>query len=107
MDDKETEFSLHSEKSNLLNINKILFENETNPNSFNIVDERNQNGKRSIILNLKNNVNEIFLVIFSKHKIDIVKKQFFSIKYYSLSDNDYQEGKYLYKKRFLINSFCK
>lgn len=104
LNDKETEFSLHPDKSNLLSNNKLLFENETSSNSFNIVDERNQNGKISIILNLKNNINEIFLVIFDRYKKDNVKKQFFSIKYYGLTDSDYQEGKYLYKKRFSINS---
>ena len=105
LNDEETEFSLHSDKSHLIDGNKeYLFKNETNTNSFNIVDERNQNGKRSIILNLKNEIKEIYLVIFMDNKKNNLDKEFFSVKYYGLTNNDYQDGKYLYKKRFIINN---
>ena len=107
LDDKNTEFSLHSDLSNLINNNnnpEYLFKNETDIDSFNIVDERNQNNKRSIIINLNQKINEIFLVIFMKEKKDKLEKEFFSVKYYSLSNDDYQNGKYLYKNRFTIKS---
>ena len=96
---KETDFSLHSDKSHLIN---YLYQNETIIDLLNIVDERYQNGKRSIILKLGNNIKEIFLVIFNKK--ENIKKEFFSIKYYGLTSEDYQEGKYLYKKRFSIEN---
>ena len=102
--DKETDFSIHSDRNHLLNNDKILYENETNSDSFILVDERNQNGKRSVILKLVNNINEIYLVIFIKDNKNNIPKEFFSLKYYGLTDIDYQQGNYLYKKRFTINN---
>ena len=102
--DKETDFSIHSDRNHLLNNDKILYENETNSDSFILVDERNQNGKRSVILKLVNNINEIYLVIFVKDNKNNIPKEFFSLKYYGLTDIDYQQGNYLYKKRFTINN---
>ena len=107
LDDKYTEFSLHSDLSNLININnnhEYLFKNETIIDTFSIVDERNQNNKRSIIINLGETINEIFLVIFMKEKKNNLEKEFFSVKYYGLTNDDYQNGKYLYKNRFTIKS---
>ena len=103
LNDKNIEFSLHSDKSILIENNKdYLYKNETNKDLFDIVDERNQNGKRSIILNLKNKIRDIFLIIFSKHKNRNLEKEFFSVKYYGLTNDDYKNGKYLYKNRFVI-----
>ena len=103
--DNNMDFSFHSDKSKLKSDNEeYLFKNETNPNSFIIVDERNQNSKRSLIINLKNKINEIYLVVFTKNKRNNIEKGFFSVKYYGLTIEDYQKGKYLYKNRFSINN---
>ena len=104
LNEKETDFSLHSDKTHLSNDDKFLYKNETNSDSFSLVDERNQNGKRSVILKLENKINEIYLVLFIKENIENIKNEFFSLKYYGLSDIDYQKGNYLYKKRFTINN---
>ena len=105
LNDKNTEFSLHSDKAHLINDNKeYLFKNESNKDTFTIADERNQDGKRSVIINLKNNIDEIYLVIFRKNNKGYKEKDFFSVKYYGLTNDDYQNGKYLYKKRFSINN---
>ena len=104
LNEKETDFSFHSDKNHILNNDKFLYKNETNSGTFTLVDERNQNGKRSVILKLVNNINEIYLVIFIKDNINNIPKEFFSLKYYGLTDIDYQQGNYLYKKRFTINN---
>ena len=95
---------MHSNRNHLLNNDKFLYKNEKNSDSFILVDERNQNGKWSVILKLVNNINEIYLVIFIKDNINNIPKEFFSLKYYGLTDIDYQQGNYLYKKRFTINN---
>ena len=100
-----TEFSLHSNKSHIFKNNlEYLLKNETSEDSFMIVDERNQNNKRSIIINIKNEKKEIFLVILNKGGKRGLDKEFFSLKYYSLSNDDYQKGKYLYKNRYTIKN---
>ena len=95
---------MHSNRNHLLNNDKFLYKNEKNSDSFILVDERNQNGKLSVILKLVNNINEIYLVIFIKDIKNNIPKEFFSLKYYGLTDIDYQQGNYLYKKRFTINN---
>ena len=55
-------------------------------------------------MKLVNNINEIYLVIFIKDNKNNIPKEFFSLKYYGLTDIDYQQGNYLYKKRFTINN---
>ena len=39
-----------------------------------------------------------------REKKDNLQREFFSVKYYGLTNNDYQNGKYLYKNRFNIKS---
>ena len=45
---------MHSNRNHLLNNDKFLYKNEKNSDSFILVDERNQNGKWSVILKLVN-----------------------------------------------------
>ena len=102
--DNDTDFCFIFNKSNSSHDNLNFCNNETNLNIFKVIDERNKNGKRSIILKIEKDINEIYLVIFKKNIIDIYEKIFFAIKYYSFPENDYLEGKYLYKNRFTINN---
>ena len=97
-----TEFSLNIDKFNLFPDNPNFYLNET---IIKFIDERNQNGKRSIIIEIGKEIKEIYLIIFMKNKTqNMNNKIFFSLKYYSFKENDYLQGKYLYKNRFSINT---
>ena len=104
----ETEFCFHVENSNLYPDNLNFYKNDTNEKYFLIIDERNKNGKKSIVIKLDRRFKEIYLIIFMKNKIKnnpMDKDElFFSIKYYSFTNEDYTRQEYLYKNRFLINS---
>ena len=91
--DNDTDFCFIFNKSNLSHDNLNFCNNETNLNIFKVIDERNKNGKRSIILKIEKDINEIYLVIFKKNIIDIYEKIFIAIKYYSFPENDYLDGK--------------
>ena len=96
------------ENSNLYPDNLNFYKNDTNEKYFLIIDERNKNGKKSIVIKLDRRFKEIYLIIFMKNKIKnnpMDKDElFFSIKYYSFTNEDYTRQEYLYKNRFLINS---
>ena len=97
-----TEFSLHIDKYNLFPDKPNFYLNET---IIKFIDERNQNGKRSIIIEIGKEIKEIYLIIFMKNKTQNMNNKIsFSLKYYSFKENDYLQGKYLYKNRFSINT---
>jgi len=104
----ETEFCFHVDNPNLFPDSPNFYKNDTNEKYFEIIDERNKNGKKSILIKLGRRFKEIYLIIFIKNKIknkhEDKNEAFFSIKYYSFTDEDYKKQKYLYKNRFLINS---
>ena len=102
----DTEFCLIFNKTNLFYDNPNFCKNETNLNNFKVIDERNKNGKRSIIFKIEKekDIQEIYLIIFKKNINDIYEKIFFALKYYSFDENDYLDKKYLYKNRFTINN---
>ena len=88
----------------LLNIDekmKLIYQNKTN--GIKIVDERYQNGKRSLVLFFEKEIKEIYLIIFNK---DINKESynFFCFKYYFFSNSEFEKGQYLYKNRFILNN---
>ena len=100
----DTDFCITSTKEDDYDDNYLNFKNETNSMLFKFIDERNKNGKRSLIIQFEQNIKEIYLIIFIKNDEDLYDKAFFALKYYSFTDNDYYEGKYLYKNRYCINS---
>ena len=104
----ETEFCFHVENSNLFPNSPNFYKNDSNDKFFLIIDERNKNGKKSIVIKVNRRFKEIYLIIFIKKKIKNKHRDkneaFFSIKYYSFTNEDYIKQKYLYKNRFLINS---
>jgi hypothetical protein len=86
------------------NNNNLFFKNETT--NIKIVDERFKNNKKSIIIYLEEEIKELYIIIFSinKKKKYIKDKLFFALKYYSFSKKEYDNGKYLYKNRFIMNN---
>ena len=101
------ELFFSSEKINFALMNDIssISNNVLNFNDSNIkiVDERFQNGKRSLILLLKKEIKDIYLIIFNKDN-NINDNIFYSFKYYYFSKEEYEKGKYLYKNRFILNN---
>ena len=98
------ELFFSSEKINYALIRDISsIKSYFNDTNIKIVDERFQNGKRSLILLLEKEIKDIYLIIFNKenNRNDNI---FYSFKYYYLSKEEYEKGKYLYKNRFILNN---
>ena len=86
----EIDYALYTDKSeDIFKKVDLFFHNETN--GIKLVDERYQDGKRSLIIFIEKDIKEIYLIIFIKEKIDIKENNFFCFKYYYFSKEEYNK----------------
>ena len=99
-------YTLYTDKSyNFIDKNQFNSFNENKKNDIKIIDEKFKDGKRSLIIFFEKEIKEIYLIIYKKEEITNSKENsYLFFKYYCFSENEYNEGKYLYKNRFIINN---